>query len=152
MYADPGQTTSRVRTPTPAKPPGGDKTSYAARPYAGKGTGEIAWSVLTVAIAGNRLDVHGSDGQGAGFRGEIILSDELPGSGRGYYYREDDADAYGLRWQLAPVDQCAGMSPDHVRPALAGADESAVVCQSLPARIRNRLDAIAWDHRLREGA
>jgi hypothetical protein len=60
-----------------------------------KGTGQTEW-LLTIARSGNRLEVAGQDGERARFRAEIIMSDELPGSGRGHYFREDNPDAFGF--------------------------------------------------------
>ncbi len=68
-----------------------------------KGSGEIEWR-LSIKVVGNRLVVTGRNDEGRSFRGEIVMSDELAGSGRGQYYRDDDPDAYGF-WEVQVVNK-----------------------------------------------
>ena len=68
---------------------GGD---FDAIPKAGT---DLHWAV-SVKVKGNVLGVSGRNAEGVTFTGQIILSDELRGSGRGHYYRDENRHAYGF--------------------------------------------------------
>ena len=62
-----------------------------------KATDWIDWKIR-IKVRGNRLEVNAVDphDRTRTFRGEIAMSDDVARSGRGYYVRNDESDAYGF--------------------------------------------------------